>query len=388
MAETLDHLRMPPHPANRPTALLFLVGICAPLVLTLAWLPWTPAEPPGGDAAEWPARPASVSDLGAWPAKFSRWFSDHYVFRRPLIRAHGEFLFKGVGVSPSSMILLGKDGWWYYADDGAMEDIVSADPMPLESLQAWRDTLEANRAWLASRGIPYLLVIAPDKHLVYPEFLPDTVHPLRGPRLDELVAYLGAHSSVEVMNLLPTLLAAKSGDRLYHRTDTHWNHRGALVGWLQLAAWIGGVRPGFAVPSRDDYVFASEMTSGRDLPEMLGLGHLVSEEVLDARPRNPPRFRVVEPPGVREQYDQARLVTEHPDASLPRIVLFRDSFATGLVPFVAEHCSRCVFLWQKDVDRDVVLAERPDIVIHQIVGRRFQNYTPTPPAVGELPVAR
>ena len=181
------------------------------------------------------------------------------------------------------------------------------------------------------------------------------------------------------MNLLPALQAAKGGDRLYHRTDTHWNQRGALVGWLQLAEWLGRVRPGFVVPSRDDYVFSSEVTSGRDLPEMIGLGHMLTEEVLEAQSRIPTRFRVVEPPGVGEAYDQARLVTEHPDDSLPRMVIVRDSFATGLVPFVAEHCRRCVFLWQKDVDRDVVLAERPDIVVHQIVGRRFQNYTPTPP---------
>ena len=70
MSQSLDHLRMPPHPANRPTAWLFVVGIFAPLVLTLALLPWTPAEPAGGDSAEWPARPASGSDLLAWPGKF------------------------------------------------------------------------------------------------------------------------------------------------------------------------------------------------------------------------------------------------------------------------------------------------------------------------------
>ena len=49
---------------------------------------------------------------------------------------------------------------------------------------------------------------------------------------------------------------------------------------------------------------------------------------------------------------------------------------TGLVPFLAEHCRRCVFLWQKDLDPEVVRRERPDLVIHQMVGRRFQTYLP------------
>ena len=56
--------------------------------------------------------------------------------------------------------------------------------------------------------------------------------------------------------------------------------------------------------------------------------------------------------------------------------MFRDSFATPLIPFLSEHCSRCVYLWQKDIAPEVVRAEQPDLVIHEMVGRRLQSYLP------------
>lgn len=374
--EGLDHLRMPYHPANRAIALLFVAAVFAPLVLTLVTLPGRAPDPYGSDLAPWPARPAGVAQLGAWSTGFRQWFTDHYVFRRPLIRAHSELLLRGVGVSPSTTVLLGKDGWWFYADDGALDDIVSAEPMSARALGEWNTTLEDNRAWLASQGIPYAFVMTPDKHAVYPEFLPDTVRALRGPRIDELAAYLGGHSSVDVLNMLPVLLAAKTTDRVYHRTDTHWNPRGALVGWLALAQWMARVHDGFRAPTREDYVLSSVTRSGHDLPLMLGIPHLVDEDVLEVAPRTPPRFRIAEPADSPQPFNDGRVVTEHPDTSLPRVLVFRDSFMTGLIPFVAEHCSRCVFLWQKDLDPEIVRRERPDIVIHQIVGRRFQTYLP------------
>ena len=376
MREALDHLRMPSHPVNRVLVLLFLLTVFAPLAVTLATLSHREADDPKRELAPWPEAPASLEDVGRWPTRFRRWFADHYAFRRELIRGHGALLLQGIGVSPSRAVLVGKDGWWFYTDDDALEDMVSAKPMDERALARWSDTLEANRAWLAARGIPYLFVLAPDKHAVYPEFLPDTVRVLNESRMDQLAARLRERPSLDVLNLRPILWARKDTERVYHRTDTHWNNRGALVAWLAIADWMQRVHPSFRAPARGDYTTFALTGSGHDLPRMLGLSHLVSEEILEVHAKVAPQYTVVEPAGVDPGVEQGRLVTEHPDPSLPRMVIFRDSFATGLIPYLSEHCSRCVYLWQKDVDPAVVVAERPDLVIHEIVGRRLQTYLP------------
>ena len=65
-------------------------------------------------------------------------------------------------------------------------------------------------------------------------------------------------------------------------------------------------------------------------------------------------------------------------SSLPRAVIFRDSFFSRLAPFTSEHFSRAVYLWQNDFDADAVLQERPDVVIQEIVGRHLYNFIPSP----------
>jgi alginate O-acetyltransferase complex protein AlgJ len=69
-------------------------------------------------------------------------------------------------------------------------------------------------------------------------------------------------------------------------------------------------------------------------------------------------------------------VTEIPGSEAPRAVVFRDSFTSRLIPYLSEHFSRAVYLWQNDVDPSVVLKERPAVVIHEIVGRHLGRIVP------------
>ena len=85
---------------------------------------------------------------------------------------------------------------------------------------------------------------------------------------------------------------------------------------------------------------------------MMGLTRVLREVDLTLVPRRPRRARVVEPAGAEPTAEEGRLVTEIDDPSLPRAVIFRDSFASRLVPFLSEHFSRAVYLWQNDFDAD------------------------------------
>ena len=49
---------------------------------------------------------------------FGAWFDDHFGFRSTLVRWYGESRLFGLGVSPSAAVVKGRDGWFFYADDG------------------------------------------------------------------------------------------------------------------------------------------------------------------------------------------------------------------------------------------------------------------------------
>jgi hypothetical protein len=51
------------------------------------------------------------------------------------------------------------------------------------------------------------------------------------------------------------------------------------------------------------------------------------------------------------------------------------------VPFLSEHFSRAVYLWQNDFDATAVESEHPDVVLQEIVGRHLYNFIPSPELV-------
>ncbi len=133
--------------------------------------------------------------------------------------------------------------------------------------------------------------------------------------------------------------------------------------------------------TRHDFEAVERTTEGMDLAGMMGLTRVLRETDLALVPIRPRRARVVEPAGGHETDEEGRLVTEIDDPSLPRAVIFRDSFVSRLVPFLSEHFSRAVYLWQNDFDAAEVEKEHPDVVIQEIVGRHLYNFIPSPELV-------
>ena len=357
--------------------LAFLVALVTPAAVMLSGAEAPAATAEKRELAPPPAFPATWAALRAFPAAASRYFEDHFGLRAVLVRWQAVLRLRVLHVSASPDVILGRGGWLFYAGDGASEDIASAVPFTGDELEMWRSTLQHTQDWMRARGIAYVFVVAPDKHQVYPEELPKSVHRV-GPdsRTEVLVRYLRDHSTVPVLDLRPVLAAAKPGERLYHRTDTHWNDRGAYVGYAAIVRALAVV--GEPVP-RSAFDAPSRQVPGLDLAGMLGVTRALNEEDLPLVPRAPRRARVVEPSRPDERYMDARIVMEQSDASRPRAVVFRDSFGSALVPFLSEHFSRAVYLWQYNVDPAIVLAEHAKVVIQEWVGRRFSTELPYDP---------
>ena len=371
-------------PRLHPLCTLALVAVFAAVLVApgVVMLAGIDREVPAGENRELaprPQRPRTWAALRAFPAAAAHYFEDHFGLRARLVRWQARLRLRLLGSSASPDVIVGKDGWLFYAGDGAAEDMASAVPFTRAELETWRTTLEHTRDWMEAHGVAYVFVLAPDKHAVYPEELPPSIHRVGAEtRSDALVNYLREHSSVPVLDLRGPLMAAKAKERIYHRTDTHWNDRGAFVAseaiWHVLTPRLGAPASG-----RDAFTEQAVTVPGLDLAGMLGVAGAVTESDLRLVPRVPVRARIVEPARPDARLMDARLVTEHADRTLPRAVVFRDSFGSALVPFLSERFSRAVYLWQYNVDPDVVLAERPQVVIQEWVGRRLSTLPPYDP---------
>lgn len=367
---------------QRLLVLLFLGAISLPLAANLAGFDGGDQGAENRELSPFPRFGGSVPALPALATGLSDWFSDHFGFRSTLVRWHAESRLFVLGVSPTTTVIAGRNQWFLYGDDGAVEDYSRVAPMTTAAVEGWRETLTRTERWLRARGIAYVFTIAPDKHVIYPEAMPAAVRRITDvSRTDQVFAGL-AGSGVSAVDVRPALMAARDRERVYQRTDTHWNDRGAFAAYGQLIAAVRQQVP--AVPpawTRDDFESVERTVESMDLAGMMGLKRVMQEVDLALVPRHPRRARVVEPAASATPFEDGRVVTEIPGSPLPRAVIFRDSFASRLGPLLSEHFSRAVYLWQNDFDADAVEREHPDVVIQEIVGRHLYNFIPSPELV-------
>jgi alginate O-acetyltransferase complex protein AlgJ len=324
-----------------------------------------------------PALPTSLAELRTIPARAETYFDDRLGLRDSLIRAHAWLHVAGLGISPSDKLIVGKQGWFFFNHPNAVAQHQGSAEFSREQLEAWKVELTARRDWLAQRGIAYLFVLAPNKHAIYPEFMPDRI--ARGEGADphtRLAAFLAAESDLNVVDLKPALLDRKQTERVYHKTDTHWNDRGAYLAYREIiAAAAQSLANHPAVGTATPVHAISRQTPGMGLTSIVGLSRYYTEENL-SNEKSSPRARV-KPEHARnfKQREQnlLPLALGVEDRSLPRAVVFRDSFANALVPYLSENFSRIVFTWNRDLDLRLIQIEQPDIVIHEVVGRFLEQ---------------
>jgi hypothetical protein len=366
------------HPAwSAALVAAFVAALVTPGAVMLLATDRTAAPVENRELAPAPELPQGWADLRAFPGAASRYFEDHFGLRARLVRWQAALRLRLLHVSASPDVMIGRDGWLFYAGDGGSEDIASATPFTADELEAWRSTLQHTYDWLRARGIAYVFVLAPDKHAIYSEEMPPAVRRVGvETRTDALVRYLREHSTVPVLDLRAVLLDAKARERVYHRTDTHWNDRGAYVGYTAIVEALGVIGP---PAPRASFDAPSVVVPGLDLAGMIGVTDAIAEDDLSLRPRQPRRARIVEPAHPDSRLMDARVVTEQPDRARPRAVVFRDSFGSALIPFLSEHFSRALYLWQYNFDPDVVQAEDPDVVVQEWVGRRLSTMPPYDP---------
>lgn len=362
--------------AHIALVVLFAAAIALPGLCTLFGLAPASALQEKRRLAPFPAFRLSRGVLLAFPQAFEAYFNDHFTFRDQLVWGYNYAKARGLSVSPCPDVVIGKEGWLYIRE-GLRDGSHAVRPFTPEELARWTAVLEERRQWLADRGVRFLVVVAPDKHTIYPEYLPDAVKPLpRESRLDQLMAYAPAHSGLAIIDLREPVLRAKSAERVYHKTDTHWNERGALAGEVRiaeaLAAWFPHIQP----LSRSSHSLTTLKTEGGDLAIMLGLPGAYQEERLSLLPRvarlaHPASIDT--PPPARPdlpEYAMPRAFEGDQDF-LPKAVLYHDSFGTALNPFLCEHFRRVVTVRQDSFDPVLIEREHPDVVLYEFVERKL-----------------
>lgn len=355
----------------------FILAILLPGIGMLLKMDTAAASQENRQMSPFPPLSLDVDELRAFPKRFNLYFNDHFGFRSAMIRGVAIAKVQWLNVSSSANVVCGKAGWLFYAGEGSVTGYRGAQPFSEEQLESWKQALEGRRRWLAQRNIRYIFTVAPDKHSIYPEYMPDHIGRVGESRLDQLIRYLKENSEVEVLDLRPALLSAKDRHPLYYKTDTHWNDYGAFLAYQEISRAISKTLPAIRPFLESDFQVVTEQTQGKDLAGMLGLADVLLETTVSLRPLKPFQAMSSGRPldrGVIEGV--ATFASEQKDRPLPRMVMERDSFANHLIPFLAEDFSRAVYYWDGEFQTSLIEQERPDIFLDEIVERKLMAAPP------------
>ncbi|HYF77461.1 MAG TPA: hypothetical protein VD973_10035 [Symbiobacteriaceae bacterium] len=271
-----------------------------------------------------------------------------------------------LGALPKALV--GKDGWLYYTS--------SLDHSPLSEtvLGYHKEVLERERDWLKEQGIPYVIVFAPDKKTIYPEFVPSGFQwDQYASRQDQLIEYLGKYSDLRIVDLRPSMQAARAANTVYYKHDTHWNALGSFAGYTEIVKQLGTLFPGVNPLPLSSYSVTWGERKGGDLASMLGIQASVTEPdpILTPIKKSTVETEDVKGLNLDPQVIRNVIVTTKPDAEIPSAVIFRDSFTTVMIPQLSEHFQKATYIWTDQFMEDWVQKEKPSVVIRILVERKL-----------------
>ncbi len=280
----------------------------------------------------------------------SDYVGDRFALRQELITANAVLDAALFHESASRDVILGEDGWLYFAD--TLADYEGTSQLSLR--ETWRvsHTLALLQGYVEGQGARFLFTVAPNKVTLYPEHMPE-----RYPKAEGLSNWACLmreldRQGVHYLDLFPVL---SSGDGpLYYRTDTHWNARGSALACDAIVAALGGES---ALASE---AFRPEPYLG-DLYEMLyPAGTETEDGPVLARARG---FSYVD--GSHTPQDQ--LIRTESEGTLGSLLMFRDSFGIALHADLAEQFSSAAF--SRAMPPRLDLLDGEETVIWELVER-------------------
>ena len=350
---------------------LLALWSAAPLAVTLLQISVWPDEA-GTEDIPVPERPRTLSGWLRLPGKFKWYFQEQFGLKASYAAAQGWLSLRWLGKSPSPTALLGKDGWLFLASERTLDYQRHSDPFGEAALDEWTRVLCERDRWLTERKTEFVFFVAPNKHTVYSEHLPDDLAANASrTRLDQLLTALSTRCpELATVDVRHQLREAREHAQLYFKTDTHWNPAAGWVAANEIARQLG--KP----PLSGDLLRATAVrTEGGDLARVSGVQHhLADTEVWAAPPPNNLTDEHGKPVTwkMRDIRARARLDVRNRDGEGTAVVV-RDSYGEALIPWVSLLFRRTVWIWSYEFSAEDVMREKPDVVIQQLVERKLMT---------------
>ena len=324
-----------------------------------------------------PNIPSSIDAIKQYPDAFNMYYSDHFGLRETLTQAYFTLVSQLKIKNSIGEMTFGKDGWLFlgsitsdgYAYNDQIGDAINKNIFSANELEKFAKSSQAIKKWLGKQGVEYLFVIAPNKHSIYFDKMPDYI--VKQGKLsatDQLVSYLRMNTDVTVVDLRPALLEERKKHQVYFKTDTHWNYYGANAAQFEIMKQVGNKFPKQVKPYfLENKQFTYSSKDGGDLANLAKIQ--VDEDVF-----KPVFDGFCDAEVVSEVVNKIAVTTTVCESERLRSVIFGDSFFSTLQPFISKYFYKATYIKAKmshELLKKYIALESPDVIIEELVERNF-----------------
>jgi alginate O-acetyltransferase complex protein AlgJ len=271
--------------------------------------------------------------------------------------------------------LVGKRGWLEYTGNGNSDSFQNLPRLSENDLKNIQTNLQLLYDKLRARNITLTVLIAPNKATIYPDRLPDEIRKINPQSdFDVLANYLQQRGPPVLVDVRPAMLAARQQRQIYYATETHWNPYGAYVAYSEIMKALSRTYPGLAPKDLTHFSLKPSQPAIHDIPRLMGATNILEPVYM---------FAPTQPGVTWITYNQDTLpmMVSHTNHAAPRsLLMYRDSFGSALIPFMAPQFREATFIVSSSSLRGLISlnevdAVNPNVVVLELAERNIPSLT-------------
>lgn len=370
---------------SKKTDLIFIICFLVVCLVPLLFMPVFGNQAPVGNEPE-PKEPSLKTTDGKVNTNIMQdagdYFSKKFAFRQELINTGDLIKGKVFGVSAQSGVIMGKDGWMFYSN--TLEDFQGVSTLTDYRIASSAYNLKLIQDKLEKEKIKFAFTISPNKNSLYPDRMRSGYKiNKQGRNSARLIKELKAKdvNYIDLYHLFEDKFKDKK-EILYHKTDSHWNNKGAAMvsGYLQQQLghehtdWSGE-----KYKTRYDFqgdlatmVYPLVSDKDKEIYYDRKFTFDYSKKTLGEHKKKENREKKIT--------DINEIETTN-GSKKGNLVMLRDSFGISLVPFMAEdyakgyYINKTPYFFQPAIDR------KADTAIFELVERNLSYLTTDSPEI-------
>ncbi len=306
-----------------------------------------------------------------FPKQLEEYYSDNFGLRATYVSLHSYLIQKIFNDSPDPKVISGKDGWLFLEE--AASDFMKTNTFDDHQVHRIYRTLKQMSEYLETIGTKFYFTIAPNKNTIYGEYMPDRYVTKEKPSNLRLVSSYLNEKDFEYIDLSYVLTEDKNNTTTYHKKDTHWNNHGAFIAYRKILTDMNLSGTGLTEPS---YVVKKDYMG--DLQRMLTPAIRINDHQMyfdiQKNYSYTTRFR---------SFDDILIGTKNSSAR-GSIIMYRDSFANALIPFISNSFASATYSRQLPYEIDMIGEDPVDFALLEIAERNLSyllSYPPYFPAI-------